>query len=92
MCFHTVSPLMLQSSQIREFSPKIPVLLFPKHLPSFSSPSFQLGWDWPTSLMFGAIMSATDPVAVVALLRQVGASKRLGTVYEPDVNSPLILR
>lgn len=23
------------------------------------------GWDWPTGITFGAILSATDPVAVV---------------------------
>ena len=25
------------------------------------------GWDWPTLLMFGSILSATDPVAVVSI-------------------------
>ena len=36
------------------------------------------------SFMFGALISATDPVAVVALLKEVGASKRLGTVIEGE--------
>ena len=30
-------------------------------------------------LYFGAVVSATDPVAVVALLKELGASKKLGT-------------
>ena len=30
------------------------------------------------------MLSATDPVAVVALLKEVGASKRLGTVIEGE--------
>lgn len=34
--------------------------------------------------MFGALISATDPVAVVALLKEVGASHRLGTVIEGE--------
>lgn len=34
--------------------------------------------------MAGSILSATDPVAVVALLKQVGASKRLGTIIEGE--------
>lgn len=34
--------------------------------------------------MFGALISATDPVAVVALLKEVGASKRLGTIIEGE--------
>jgi NhaP-type Na+/H+ or K+/H+ antiporter len=34
-------------------------------------------WSWPFALVFGVIMSATDPVAVVALLKTLGVSKRL---------------
>lgn len=34
--------------------------------------------------MFGAILSATDPVAVVALLKEVGASVRLSTLIEGE--------
>jgi solute carrier family 9 (sodium/hydrogen exchanger), member 10/11 len=32
--------------------------------------------------MMGSILSATDPVAVVALLKELGASVRLGTLIE----------
>ena len=32
------------------------------------------GWTWPQSLLFGAIAAATDPVAAVALLREVAPS------------------
>ena len=37
--------------------------------------AFPYSWDANTSLMFGAMLSATDPLAVVALLRELGASK-----------------
>lgn len=37
------------------------------------------GWSWSFSLTFGAILSATDPVAVSALLGEVGAPPRLRT-------------
>ena len=42
--------------------------------------------DFPMSaaLLFGAIASATDPVAVVALLKELGASKRLSTMIEGE--------
>ncbi|CAN0256523.1 unnamed protein product, partial [Hapterophycus canaliculatus] len=33
---------------------------------------FPYGWDWNLSLMLGGILSATDPVAVVALLKELG--------------------
>ncbi|KAJ8610285.1 hypothetical protein CTAYLR_009068 [Chrysophaeum taylorii] len=41
-------------------------------------------WHWPTCLMLGAILSATDPVAVVALLKELGVSERLGTLIEGE--------
>lgn len=45
-----------------------------------------LGWQWslPVALVFGALISATDPVAVVALLRDVGAPKRLALLIEGE--------
>jgi NhaP-type Na+/H+ or K+/H+ antiporter len=43
------------------------------------------GWgNWSLALMFGAVISATDPVAVVALLKDLGASKKLGTLIEGE--------
>ncbi len=41
-------------------------------------------WTWPIALMFGAVISATDPVAVVAILKELGTSKRLGTLIEGE--------
>lgn len=38
---------------------------------------FPYGWSWYMSLTFGAILSATDPVAVCALLNEVAAPPRL---------------
>merc|ERR1740138_1302534 len=35
------------------------------------------GWDWNTCLLFGSILSATDPVAVVAIFNSLGVSPRL---------------
>ncbi len=43
-----------------------------------------MDWNWSLALMFGAIVSATDPVAVVALLKELGASKKLGTLIEGE--------
>ncbi len=57
---------------------------------------YSLGWgltDWNIStgnvgiylaMLFGAVASATDPVAVVALLKELGASKKLGTLIEGE--------
>ena len=35
-------------------------------------------------VLFGAIISATDPVAVVSLLKELGVSKRIGTLIEGE--------
>jgi len=45
---------------------------------------FDYGWDWFTALMFGAILSATDPVAVVSILGSLGAPKQLSTLIEGE--------
>ncbi len=57
---------------------------------------YSLGWglaEWKVStgdlglylaMLFGAVVSATDPVAVVALLKELGASKKLGTLIEGE--------
>ena len=39
----------------------------------FAMNVFDYGWSWGTALMFGSILSATDPVAVVALLKELGS-------------------
>jgi len=41
-------------------------------------------WNWPIALLFGAVISATDPVAVVSILKELGASKKLGTLIEGE--------
>ena len=37
-------------------------------------------WDWKMAACFTSITAATDPVAVVGLLKEVGASKKLTMV------------
>lgn len=39
---------------------------------------------WPQALLLGSILSATDPVAVIALFRQLGAPKRLTVLVEGE--------
>src|SRR5205807_4097765 len=38
----------------------------------------------PSALVFGALISATDPVAVVALFKTLGAPKRLTALVESE--------
>ena len=45
---------------------------------------FGLGLDWASSILLGAIVSTTDPIAVVNLLRQVGAPSGLKAILEGE--------
>lgn len=40
--------------------------------------------DLPQALLFGSLISATDPVAVIALFKELGAPKRLGILVEGE--------
>ena len=41
-------------------------------------------WGWTTSFMFSAMVSATDPVAVVALLHELGAPESLNVLIDGE--------
>lgn len=48
---------------------------------------YPLGYDglsWPEALLIGAIFSATDPVAVIALLKEVGASNKISIIIDGE--------
>lgn len=42
------------------------------------------GLSWNSALLFGAMISATDPVSVLALFKQLGAPARLNTIVEGE--------
>lgn len=44
----------------------------------------QYGWTFSQAALFGAIVSATDPVAVVAILRESGTSESLSVMIEGE--------
>ena len=43
-----------------------------------------LGWPTEPALAFGALISATDPIAVIALLRETGVTGRLRLLIEAE--------
>lgn len=45
---------------------------------------YGIGLNWSMSLLFGAMISATDPVSVLALFKKLGAPKRLTTIVEGE--------
>ena len=45
---------------------------------------FGIGLPWSSALLFGAIISATDPVSVLALFKVLGLPQRLTTIVEGE--------
>jgi CPA1 family monovalent cation:H+ antiporter len=43
-----------------------------------------LGLPWGVAFLFGALISSTDPIAVVALFRELGAPRRLALLVEGE--------
>eukprot|EP00227_Mantoniella_beaufortii_P003899 CAMPEP_0197607832 /NCGR_PEP_ID=MMETSP1326-20131121/47889_1 /TAXON_ID=1155430 /ORGANISM="Genus nov. species nov., Strain RCC2288" /LENGTH=858 /DNA_ID=CAMNT_0043175941 /DNA_START=220 /DNA_END=2796 /DNA_ORIENTATION=+ len=41
---------------------------------------FDYGWNWNYCMLIGSILAATDPVAVVSMLKECGASQNLSTI------------
>jgi len=41
-------------------------------------------WNWATAMVLGGVLCSTDPVAVVALLRQIGAPKKIRTIIDGE--------
>jgi CPA1 family monovalent cation:H+ antiporter len=52
--------------------------------PAAESLDFVHGFSWHYSLVFGALIAATDPIAVVALFKSLGAPRRLNTLIEGE--------
>jgi len=45
---------------------------------------FLAGWQWPSALVFGSLIAATDPVSVIATLREARAHGRLRLLIEAE--------
>jgi sodium/hydrogen exchanger 10/11 len=74
----------------RKMSNQILILAFPGLvLASFLCAAmakfmFEYDWSWRDAMLFGTILSATDPVAVVSLLKELGVSRQIGTIIEGE--------
>lgn len=45
---------------------------------------YLLDFPWAIALLFGALISATDPISVLAMFKKIGAPKRLSTIVEGE--------
>jgi NhaP-type Na+/H+ or K+/H+ antiporter len=55
-----------------------------KYILGYNDDKKESEFDFNAALLYGAIISATDPVAVVSLLKELGASKELSTLIEGE--------
>ena len=52
--------------------------------PSWRAGSSWLGWPIESALVFGALISATDPIAVIALIKESRVTGRLSLLIEAE--------
>ncbi|MBS0251576.1 MAG: cation:proton antiporter, partial [Proteobacteria bacterium] len=45
---------------------------------------FLVGWSWQGSIIFGVLISATDPVSVIAAFKELKVERRLSLVVESE--------
>lgn len=43
-----------------------------------------LGWEWPPAILLGVLLSATDPVSVIATFKEAGVRGRLQMLVEAE--------
>jgi len=43
-----------------------------------------VGWGWQAALLFGSLIAATDPVSVIAMMKEQNAEKRLRFLMEAE--------
>lgn len=52
--------------------------------PAADALHFVSGFNWRHALVFGALISATDPIAVVGIFKSLGVPKRLGVLLDGE--------
>ena len=52
--------------------------------PVVSTLNLEQNFSWPYALVFGALIAATDPIAVVAVFRSLGVPLRLSVLLEGE--------
>ena len=80
--------LHLKWRQFRESAPLVLSLAFVGTLLSAAVVAagmhWAIGWGWPAALLFGALIAATDPVAVIAMMKEQDAPARLRFTMEAE--------
>ena len=80
--------LHLKWRRFRESAPLVLSLAFVGTLLSAlvvaSGMHWLVGWSWQAALLFGSLIAATDPVAVVAMMKEQAADPKLRFILESE--------
>ena len=80
--------LHLKWSRFRESAPLVLTLAFVGTLLSAAIVAvgmhWVLGWGWQGALLFGSLIAATDPVAVIAMMKEEHADPQLRFILESE--------
>jgi Na+:H+ antiporter len=52
--------------------------------PTIKALGLGAGFGWPHAIVFGALIAATDPIAVVSMFKSLGAPRRLSVLMEGE--------
>lgn len=80
--------LHLGWAQFRREAPLVMTLAFGGTLLSAAVVALAMhalaGWGWPGALLFGSLIAATDPVSVIAMMKEQRAEQRLRFLMEAE--------
>lgn len=51
---------------------------------SAAAARWSFGWDWQTAILLGVVIAATDPAAVIPVMRQVGMADRVSNIAQAE--------
>ena len=75
---------IMRHEALQIFCLAVPGVIFSASLTAMFVKFLLPSMSWSISFLLGSILAATDPVAVVALLKDMGVDERLGTLIEGE--------
>lgn len=81
---YTIDSMIFEKTITKSLVLALPGVVFSLYLIAGVASICFPDWSWDKCLLLGAILSATDPVSVVSLLKTMGAPKSLSSLIESE--------